>query len=71
MKITNNRHLWLRNSISTILSQLISSIMFVTIAFYGSFPILNVIIDLWLIKVFLALLDVPFFYIAIKFIDKL
>lgn len=69
MKITKGKYLWLRNGISTILSQLISSIIFITIAFYGTFPILAIIIDLWIIKISLALLDIPFFYAAIKLID--
>ncbi len=47
---TNNRHLWLRNNASTIVSQLLDSVIFITIAFYGTMPIASMIWDMWLVK---------------------
>ena len=61
-KITKGRYLWLRNTLSTILSQLIDTIIFVTIAFYGLFPVMPTIIGLFIVKVIIALLDNPFIY---------
>src|SRR6056297_132445 len=34
----NNRHLWFRNNVSTMISQLIDSVVFTLIAFYGLYP---------------------------------
>src|SRR3989344_2370110 len=61
-KVTKGRYLWLRNTLSTILSQLIDTIIFVFIAFYGLFPVIPVIIGLFIVKVIIALLDNPFIY---------
>ena len=43
-RMTKGKHLWLRNNLSTITSQLLDTIIFVTIAFYGVFPIIDMII---------------------------
>ena len=64
-KKTKGKHLWLRNNASTITSQLIDSVIFITIAFYGIFPILPLIIGQWVVKVTIALLDTPFMYIVV------
>jgi len=61
-KKTKGRHLWFRNNASTIVSQLIDSVLFVTLAFYGVFPILPLIIGQWVVKIIIALLDTPFMY---------
>src|SRR3989344_4736627 len=61
-KVTKGRYLWLRNTLSTILSQFIDTIIFVTIAFYGLFPVMPTIIGLFIVKVIIALLDNPFIY---------
>ncbi|MDP1835992.1 MAG: queuosine precursor transporter [Chlamydiales bacterium] len=61
---SNGRHLWLRNNASTIVSQLIDSVIFLTIAFYGVMPIGEMIIDMWCVKVIIALLDTPFIYLG-------
>lgn len=59
-----SRHLWLRNNLSTISSQLIDSIVFIFIAFYGQMPIVKMIFSMWLIKIVIAILDTPFIYIV-------
>lgn len=56
------KHLWLRNNASTIASQLIDSVIFITIAFYGVMPIGQMILNMWLVKIAIALLDTPFIY---------
>lgn len=62
--IHGGKHRWIRNNVSTITSQLIDTSIFITIAFYGVVPNLwALIIGQFTVKVCLALLDTPFFYI--------
>ncbi len=66
-RLTNGRHLWLRNNGSTVLSQLLDSVLVVLVLFYDrmTFGQMAAIIgDLWLFKVLVALLDTPFFYLG-------
>lgn len=70
-KRTNGKHLWLRNNFSTIISQLIDSVIFIIIAFYGIFPVLPLILGQWAIKSLIALLDTPFLYGALFLIRKI
>ena len=71
---TNGRHLWLRNNLSTIVSQLLDSIIFMFIAFYratpelGAVQIFYMIMPLWILKVIFALLDTPFVYLGIRWL---
>lgn len=67
-KFTGPEHLWLRNNASTVISQLIDSTVFVTIAFYGVMPVKDIIIGQWVAKVVIALCDTPFVYLAVSFI---
>ncbi len=64
-KKTKGKFLWLRNNLSTIVSQLIDSVIFITIAFYGVFPIMPLIIGQWAVKVIIAVIDTPFIYATI------
>lgn len=60
---TNGKHKWLRNNLSTMTSQMIDTIIFITIAFIGTVPnIFVMILSQYLIKFVYALLDTPFFY---------
>ncbi len=64
---TKGRHLWLRNNASTIVSQAIDTVVFITIAFYGLVAnevLLSMIFGQYVLKVFIALFDTPFIYIA-------
>lgn len=66
-KITKGKHLWLRNNGSTILSQLVDTILVVCVLFIGVKPyseIQSIIIDGWLFKVLCAAADTPVFYLA-------
>ncbi len=63
---TNGKHLWLRNNLSTMTSQFIDTIIFITIAFWGTVPsgvVLNMIIGQYIVKLIIAALDTPFLYI--------
>lgn len=68
---TNGKHLWLRNNGSTVISQLLDTAIFTTIAFYGVFPLMPVIISSWLFKILIAALDTPFIYLSSKLMDKI
>lgn len=69
-RLTNGKHLWLRNNASTITSQLLDSALVVTVLFAGvdQWPasrILATILDLWVFKMLVALADTPLFYGAV------
>jgi hypothetical protein len=67
---TKGKHLWLRNNLSTITSQIIDSVLFVTIAFYGVIPITGLMIGYFLVKVVVAIVDTPFAYAAVKYLKR-
>ena len=69
-KKTKGKHLWLRNCGSTLVSQALDTVIFITIAFYGLFPILPMMIGLYVVKVLVALIDTPFLYIVRRFWDN-
>ena len=59
--------LWLRNNGSTLTSQLIDTVIFTLIAFWGVYPtevFLSILITTYLFKAVVALLDTPFMYWA-------
>ncbi len=59
--------LWLRNNGSTLISQLLDSLIFSTIAFYGLYPtrvFLEIVLTTYLLKAVCAVLDTPFIYLA-------
>jgi uncharacterized integral membrane protein (TIGR00697 family) len=68
-KKTGGRYLWLRNTCSTVASQLIDSVLFIGIAFAGTYPaktIAIMIVSQYLVKVGIALLDTPFCYLLVR-----
>ncbi len=67
---TEGRHLWLRNNVSTMLSQLLDSTIFITIAFYGIMPVGPLILGQWCVKIVIAALDTIVVYGAVKFITS-
>lgn len=63
------KFLWLRNNGSTLISQLVDTIVFTTLAFWGSYPtnvFISILLTTYLFKAIVALLDTPFAYIARK-----
>lgn len=59
----NGKKKWLRNNLSTMTSQLVDTLIFITIAFYGVVDNLPVmVLGQYVIKLLLALGDTPFFY---------
>jgi len=72
-KLTNGKHLWLRNNGSTIASQLIDTTLVISILFVGVWDanqILSAIIDGWIFKMLMALLDTPIIYAIIYFLKR-
>ncbi|WP_412546698.1 queuosine precursor transporter [Maricaulis sp. MIT060901] len=58
--------LWLRNNISTTVSQVLNSIVFVTVAFGGTMPlaaVASIVLGQVLVKVSVAFLDTPVVYL--------
>jgi len=51
--------LWLRSAIASILSQIVDTLIFITVAFYGVFPIGELILGQMIAKVVLSALLVP------------
>lgn len=72
-KFHGGRHLWVRNNVSTIAAQLIDSVVFIFVAFYGTMPmnaLFPMIFSQWIIKLVLAILDTPFVYYGVKWAKK-
>lgn len=67
---TGGKHLWLRNNASTMVSQLIDTVVFYAVGFYGVFPIGRLILFTYLIKLVIALVDTPVIYGVVAFIRK-
>lgn len=63
----SRRFLWLRNNGSTLISQIVNTIIFTTIAFYGLYDIktfLSIMASSYIIYIITSLLDTPIVYIA-------
>ncbi|TKB24084.1 VUT family protein [Desulfopila sp. IMCC35006] len=61
------RFLWLRNNASTIISQLLDSVIFTSIAFWGLLPeseFLQILVTTYVLKLIVAVVDTPFLYVA-------
>lgn len=75
-KLTKERHLWIRNNVSTIVSQFIDTTIFMFIAFYHMTDrytvtfIFSLIIPYWLFKVLFALLDTPLCYLGVWWMKR-
>jgi uncharacterized integral membrane protein (TIGR00697 family) len=68
--LTKDRHLWLRNNLSTAVSQFLDSFIFITIAFYGVMPIWPLIIGQWIIKFAIGVMDTPVVYTVVWLLKK-
>ena len=64
-RLTNGKHLWLRNNGSTIASQLVDTTLVICILLIGVWnadQILSAIIDGWIFKMLMAFIDTPIIY---------
>ena len=67
------KYLWLRNNGSTLISQLLNTVLFTVIAFVGIYDfktIMSIIGSSYIIYVFTSLLDTPAVYLARRINDK-
>ena len=68
-RLPGDKFMWVRNNVSTILSQSVDTLIFVTIAFlfvYETPILIQIYISTFVFKVIIALIDTPFLYIAKK-----
>jgi hypothetical protein len=75
-KQTRGRLLWLRNNLSTMVSQAIDTLVFMMIAFYQVTPmftfgfIISLAVPYYLFKIAFAVLDTPFVYLGVKWLRR-
>lgn len=72
-KFPSTRAIWIRNNASTMISQLIDTVIFCMIAFWGVFPLsvfTSILITTYVLKWLVAACDTPFVYIARWMYDK-
>ena len=71
--LTGGKHLWIRNNVSTLTSQLLDTALFTILAFAGSMP-LNLMLEItftqWAVKSILAVVDTPFVYLGVNWLRK-
>ena len=73
-RLTKGKKLWLRNNASTITSQLLDSILVITVLYAFQWPastIMQAIASAWLFKIFCALIDTPLLYVGVWSFEKL
>ncbi len=63
----SKRFLWIRNNGSTLISQVLNTVIFTTIAFWGMYEtktFISIMLSSYVIYIFISLLDTPVVYIA-------
>jgi len=72
----HGKRLWLRNNLSTIVSQAIDTLLFMFIAFYQVTPkftvafVLTIALPYYILKVVMAAVDTPFVYMGVKWLKR-
>jgi hypothetical protein len=69
-RLTSGRHLWLRNNLSTAVSQLVDTVIFAVITFWGLYPVVPIIFGQYIIKIVIALVDTPLVYLLTATVRK-
>lgn len=81
-ELTKGKHLWLRNNISTLISQFVDTLIVISVTYYFSREILHlnaqspfdnlfkIILSAYSFKVIVALLDTIPFYLAVSFLKS-
>lgn len=65
----NNKHIWLRNNVCTILFNSLENFLFSLMAFGGLYDmptIISIAVTGTILEIIVAICDTPFLYIAIK-----
>ena len=66
---SNSSKLWIRNNLSTLVSQAVDTVIFTFIAFWKTYPdnvFFSILITTYLFKAIVAIIDTPFIYISRK-----
>lgn len=66
---SSTRFLWLRNNAATLISQLVNTLLFTTVAFWGWYDLstfISILVSGYVIYVFTSILDTPFVYLSRK-----
>jgi queuosine precursor transporter len=72
LKSETGKMIWLRGMIAAVASQIVDTLLFVTIAFYGVFPITPLLISAIIAKMLLSVIMVPpFIQLAVRLGRKL
>lgn len=66
---SQGKWLWLRSNVSTFIGQIIDSAVFISIVFYGSTHVLNIILGSVLIKILLSITMTPVVYALVLSIN--
>lgn len=72
-KKLKGKHLWFRNNASTWVSQLIDTVIFITIAFYGILPnnvLLPTMFGQYVVKIIIAAIDTPIVYLLVAWVKR-
>ena len=70
-KITGEKHLWLRNNVSTLVGGLVDAVVFSTVAFYGIYDLMPIIISAYSVRILISLIDTPFVYLGVYIIRRI
>lgn len=65
------KHFWLRSNLSNLWSQFLDTTIFMTVAFYGVYPVatlIGMIIPWWLFKVGMGIFYTPLSYVGISYL---
>ena len=65
--------IWIRNNLSTMVSQLVDTVVFTTIAFAGVFSLgvfAEIVLTTYLLKLIVAAADTPFVYLATHWVRR-
>ncbi|ACB74466.1 queuosine precursor transporter [Opitutus terrae] len=69
-RYTGEKHFWIRKNLSTAVSQALDTVIFMTIAFYGVFPIASAIPGQYLLKFAVALVCTPLSYLVLSVVRR-
>lgn len=70
---SRRKFLWLRNNASTMISQLVNTLLFTALAFWGTYDtstFISICVSTYAIYFILSLLDTPFIYLARRINDR-
>ncbi len=73
LKQRTGKYIWIRNNLSTMISQIFDTFTFTLVAFYGVFPndlLISIFFTTYVVKFLIAAADTPFMYLGVKLANK-